>query len=345
MSKPLISAVDKETTTVEKSSDPHRDARGLFATLTPYNHFARRSFNETVRKTCEDQLRYQHVHSFLQHKRVSPLGDSGNVERPEPVTAEEWEGCFILSLDILPKDALTGWRLGSEGPDGESPSDFLLCPRRHRCNKGDCKSVHCKRDHCRRDHCLTYPCKSQFCHIEHCASRECDGAGIAPNHLVLQMHPILGRISLVAHQSVTVTQPKAKILHGMETHILSHEELINIGHCAYVFKLTENFNSLDFERELIQYRRNRYGQNWHPNRALTPAATGFPVRVGQLFVSPKAVGEGTFGKVFSAWKEDGQIIYAMKRFKMDDLPKFRAHINVMKAIKFHVCLFHELIGI
>ena len=271
-------------------------------------------------------------------RQRSPQSDD-EVSEPQPQSPSiEYSGFFKLSLTNLPREPFEGWRLGCQGPEGETPADFLLCPRKHRCKTDKCANEVCKSDHCKKRHCIDVPCMDPCCDEDHCKSWQCQSQGIAPNHALLRFHESLSSIVLIPRHSVIVTQPEGKVLSGSKPHILKHGEVIMIGYCSYMFQLRQRFVSPSFQGMLEKFRKFQYGPSFFMNKALTPCSVATPIRIGDFNASPMTFIGGTYGSVTSAWKEDGDKVFAVKRFKHSNPPQMSAHVEIMKDVGVHVSL-------
>ena len=344
MSSSEILVNNNYASTVENSPKPFQDYTGAFAYLEPSNEPARQAFNATISKAVKNLTYYKDVYKHLNirvkdARERSPCSDEETHKTAKQAPAKEWFGGFVLSLDNLPQDPNIGWRLGCQGPDGNQPSDFLLRPRKYRCRDQECKSQVCKTEHCRLEHCGSNFCEDQDCKTSHCKEPACQNDGVSPHHAILRLHRELPHVLLKPRHSITITQPMAKEIRDPETHVLTNGELFMIGGFTFVFRVIKNFYSQAFQNKFVRYRQSQLGMNYHFNRALAPISVLNAVRIGPYYASPRAFAQGTFGSVFSAWKENGADVFAIKRFKRVNVEKIKLHMQVMKIVGDHVSIY------
>ena len=106
---------------------------GVFARLLPVNYLAHEAFDTALNKVIRYSDDYEHVRKFFYaESRVGPAASvfsdddcaENDDQHAEPGSSEQWNGGFMLNLDILPRRPAEGWFLGSKYRD----VDLLLAP-------------------------------------------------------------------------------------------------------------------------------------------------------------------------------------------------------------------------
>ena len=245
----------------------------------------------------KEREKYEHIRQFL---HISQRGNRArSVYTEDEVgpndTLLQWSGAFKLSLKASSRDSSKGWYFGTSRGRQIQDVDILLAP----------------------------PIKRWI------SSR------VAGIHGRLYFHQESYRMMLEARHTVTVTKNGVAVVNQSSSRVIEHGELIEIGHCLYIFEYTELHSTPAFEQDLIRYMKDQNKSQWSLNKLLSPSSVRAPISIGGYNWSPHAFAQGTFGKVSAGWTNDGRPI-AIKVFKKPKEAEIRGHQEIMKRIGYHV---------
>lgn len=268
----------------------------VFAWLRPHSDTACAAFDASVNSALKNREKYEHARQFL---HVSQRGNRAQSVYTEdehgPNDASfQWIGAFKLSLKVPPRDSSKGWYFGTSRGRQVKDVEILLCP----------------------------PIKKWV------SSR------VAGIHGRLYFHQQSCRMMLEARHTVTTTKNGVAVVGQSGSRVIEHGELLEIGHCLYIFEYTELYSAPAFEQDLIQFMRSHHGPEWSLNNFLSPSSVGTPNLIGGYRCSPHAFAQGTFGKVSAGWTNDGRPV-AIKVFKKPKSDEIRGHQELMKRIGYH----------
>ena len=271
--------------------------RDVFAWLRPHSETACAAFDAAVNATIKNRGKYAHSRQFLFVRPKEKRAESVFSEDGKAADPHlaQWTGAFKLSLNIPPRDPASGWYLGTSRGHHTQEIDLLLAP----------------------------PIARWV------------GTRIAGKHARLFFHHESCRMILEARHSVTLTRNGATVITGSSYRVIKHGELIEIGHCSYIFEYTDIHSTSAFGHNLFRYIEEHNASKCSSNKLLSPSSVGAPISVGNYYCSPSAFAQGTFGKVSAGWSYDGKPV-AIKIFKKPDRTEISAHQNIMNYIGYHV---------
>ena len=139
---------------------------------------------------------------------------------------------------------------------------------------------------------------------------------------------------LEARHSVVISKDETTVLTRSQHQVLEQGALITIGQCQYTFEYTDHFSTEAFALSLSRYMRELRNSNWLAHSHLLPGLVREPRKIGNYLYSPRAIAEGTFGKVQAGWARDGSAV-AIKQFKAPKERLFKKHIDLMNSIGEH----------
>ena len=269
----------------------------VFAWLRPHSDIARRAFDASVNSALKNRGKYEHIRQFLQISERGNRALSAFTEdgAENHDVARQWSGAFRLSLKVPPRDSAKGWYFGTSRGRHLQDVNILLAP----------------------------PIKKWA------------GSRIAGRHGRLFLHEESCRMMLEARHTVTTTKNGAFVISQLNSRVVEHGELIEIGDCTYTFEYAELYSTPGFEEDLVRFMKEHNGPRWALNKLLSPASVNSSLPMGNYSCSPSAFAQGTFGKIYAGWSHNGRPV-AIKVFKRPVENEVRGHQELMAQIGYHV---------
>ncbi|KAI9812058.1 MAG: hypothetical protein M1826_002977 [Phylliscum demangeonii] len=285
----------------------------VFARLLPLRGPASDAIDAVVKIVILEPSKFSHHRRFI-HIEEGPVRESTvftederEVGRAatEAVRRIQKTASFQLSLTTLPTNPAEGWYLGtSRGRSSTEDVDLLLAPPTGR--------------RMRRD--------------------------VAGRHARLFLHPESCRVVVEARHTITLgrrgtTDPVAPDAAGHPA--LRDCQDWRMLVYLYTFEYTDFFSTPAFDEQLSAYMKKYRHSTWAAHQHLSPSSVAEPRELGNYYFSPRAIAQGTFGRVVAGWAKNGSAV-AIKQFKNPRREKFDSHLRMMGKIGRHDNLLHLL---
>ncbi|KAI9826773.1 MAG: hypothetical protein M1826_006568 [Phylliscum demangeonii] len=282
----------------------------VFARLLPLHGPASDAIDAVVKIVILEPSKFSHHRRFL-HIEEGPFRESTvftEDEREDDRAATEAvrriqkTASFQLSLTTLPTNPAEGWYLGtSRGRSSTEDVNLLLAPPTGRRMRRDVAGRHAR----------------LFLHLESC------------------------RVVVEARHTLTLGRRGTTALSHLAQQVIQPYEMIKIGECLYTFEYTDFFSTPTFDEQLSAYMKKYCHSTWAAHQHVSPRSVAEPRELGNYYFSPRAIAQGTFGRVVAGWAKNGSAV-AIKQFKNPRREKYDAHLRMMGKIGRHDNLLHLL---
>ena len=277
----------------------------VFAWLRPLNELACQAFHLVVESIIKNPNTHLHERKFIQVRGKAMLRSvsfSGSDDQGDQEEADRSQivGAFKFSTAVLPRDPALGWFIGTGFKKPEI--DVVIGPSDPEWNKNKILGKHA-RVYVHKESCQTT--------VEALHSMEVTG--------------ITGLKHIGQKSSASVK-------------VLEHRHLVQFGRCTYVFEQGAAIVNGNFHKSLKQFMRLQHGRQWNAHPILSAPSTAAYHNLDEFTYMPGAFAGGTFGEVTVGWAQDGSAV-AVKRFKQPNKRKVDRHVDIMKLIGEHVCIF------